>query len=243
MLPLLDFVIIRWECLSIMNFVTQWRGVMLSIQTLCQPVIYINVMLDFINNLPTEANNPYTALKQEVYNNYFENPARIDYNYFVHITNCILTLDFQFQALCITRSQNCPKCAKCNGLGYMMEQHLNNPNYNQPTTITLGKPSPKNEDHGPPNRAYVAEEEKPAEVYIAEETDLFLNSNSMFDWYAMVVIELNYKSTTVFIDAMQEESYAVLLTDIKTLLDSGCTSHIIQVINTSEHIMKIKLSM
>ncbi len=66
---------------------------MLSIQTLYQPIIYINIMLDFINNLPTKANTLYVVLKQEIYSNCFENPTHVNYNFFVHITNCLLILD------------------------------------------------------------------------------------------------------------------------------------------------------
>ncbi len=95
---------------NIVKFVTQWRGVMLTIQTSWQPVVYTNIMLDFINNLPNEFNNPYAMLKQEVYNKCFKNPTRIDYNYFVHIINHVLTLDSQYQASHVTRTQSHPRC-------------------------------------------------------------------------------------------------------------------------------------
>ncbi|KAK0236863.1 hypothetical protein EDD85DRAFT_790595 [Armillaria nabsnona] len=181
-------------------------------------------MLDFVNNLPNKSNNPYATLKQEVYNKCFENTTRVDYNYFVCITNRVLTLDSQYQASHITRTQSHPHCTKCNGLGHTTEQHVDNHSCNQSSTITPGKPPPKNGDRGPPNRAYVAEEEKTSEVdeSVGDEalfadfedtqcTDLFLNNDNMFDWYAGAVIEPNHESSTLFLDALQEESYATML--------------------------------
>lgn len=108
-------------------------------------------MLDFVNNLPTESTSLYATLKQEVYNECFENPNHVNYNYFVCITNHILTLDFQYQASCMTRTQTHPHCGKCNGLGHTIKQHIDNLNASDCTSLAnnTAKPPPKNSDRGP----------------------------------------------------------------------------------------------
>lgn len=55
-------------------------------------------------------------------------------------------------------------------------------------------------------------------------TDDFLNKN-LFEWYTAMAIKLNPKSTMLYLDAMKEELYATIMVDVRTLLDSACTSH------------------
>ncbi|SJL07234.1 uncharacterized protein ARMOST_10577 [Armillaria ostoyae] len=57
-------------------------------------------------------------------------------------------------------------------------------------------------------------------------TNDFLNNENFFEWYTAAAIKPNSESTTLYLDAMKEESYTTIMVDIRTLLDSTCTSHI-----------------
>ncbi len=191
------------------------------------------------------------ALRQEVTRDCGHNPGMIDYNYLVSIVNHVVDLDTQWCMSKLSKRSLRPKCDVCGLQSHTTQQHdpskqcnpdsastnRSNPqHFTRPNTHPADRPSipranyadandppPSDDDIGPVDpEAYAA-------VSVLPDLDCTVNTvneDIVFVCSGASILSPSTEASTWFYEGLLAGSFISLSHLVKTMLDSGCTTHI-----------------
>ncbi|KAK0463156.1 uncharacterized protein EV420DRAFT_1639248 [Desarmillaria tabescens] len=233
---------------NVVKYVQRWHSTILSLHAECYPIIYFDAALNFMHNLPEEG-GWYLPIHQDVTRDCGQSPDVIDFGYFDNLLDRVIDLDMQWHLSKFSNRTSCRKCDICSQQSHSTDQH--DPSKQCAVdSMSNGHPPPC-PANCPPDKTYTtphanladanpnsdsseqhgttSEEEVHAAVSKIPTSDCTVdtyNADKFFICTSASFLSPIDSASTWYLDVMHEIAYVLLAQSVKTLFDSGCTTHL-----------------
>ncbi|KAK0459454.1 uncharacterized protein EV420DRAFT_1641639 [Desarmillaria tabescens] len=136
---------------NVTKFVQWWCLTVLSLHAECYPLIYFDMALNFMCNLP-EDGGWYLPLQQEMTRDCGQTSDSIDFGYLDALMDRVIDLDIQWHLLKGSNHSNWRKCDVCSQQSHTMEQH--DPSKQCPVKSVPNGHPPNHQPGHPPDKSY-----------------------------------------------------------------------------------------
>ncbi len=234
---------------NIPKYAQCWRSTMLTLCAESYPIVYIEAVLTFVRNLPEDDHGWFMSLCQEVTQDCGLYPNNIGYDYLISIVGWVTDLDTQWHLSKQSKHTYCQKCDVCSLQSHSMEQHdpskqhagdssTKNPSQsNAQFTTQHHLPNPPThcanymdtQDTSPSDNDVAPLDSNDYAAVVIPYTDCTVdsvNDDIVFICMGASILSSSAQALTWFYDGLKDGSFAALSLLVKTMLDSGCTTHI-----------------
>ncbi|KAK0216732.1 hypothetical protein EDD85DRAFT_798165 [Armillaria nabsnona] len=225
---------------------------MLALRAESYPIVYIEAVLTFVRNLPEDDRGWFMSLRQEVTRDCGLYPNNIGYDYLVSIVGWVTDLDTQWCLSKQSKRTYHQKCEVCGLQSHSTEQHdpskqcagdssTKNPSQSNAQFTTQHRPPnphthhanytdtqdtlPSDNDVAPLDSDDYAAVAIPYTDCTVDSIDS-VNDDIVFVCTGASILSSSAQASTWFYDGLKDGSFAALSLLVKTMLNSGCTTHI-----------------
>lgn len=206
------------------------------------PIVYIEVVLTFVCNLPEEDHGWFMALCQEVTQDCGMYSTNIGYEYLLSIVSRVTDLDTQWHLSKLSKRSHCPKCDICSLQSHSTEQHdpskqcaSDSSSTSKSSTQSNHHPSTHPPDHPSSHRANLTDSHDArssdsdgslldadvytnvAELPVSQCTINTLDEDKFFICLSVIVISPSIDSSTLYFNTLADGALIALPNMIKTL--------------------------